>query len=118
MSVSFKPLSGWSSLQAGLFWSTVRKKMHPKTETHPPIAVPVEKFGEEQWLTPGVAFGFEADLVRFWFLTEDGSWLIQIQRDHFVINWRKSRGDEVYPRYAGEMRPRFEEEWHFDEIRE
>jgi len=110
MSVSFKPLSGWSSLQAGLFWSTVRKK-YPQTETHPPIAVPVEKFGDDQWITPGVAFGFEADLARFWFLTDDGTRLMQLQRDHFVINWRKVRGDEAYPRYAKEMRPRFEEEW-------
>ena len=110
MTVAFKPLSGWSSLQAGLFWSTLRGQ-YPKTETHPPLVMQLEKFGEEQWTPPGFTFGFDPDLTRFWLLTEDLTRLIQVQKDHFIINWRKVRGDEVYPRYEKEMRPRFEQEW-------
>jgi uncharacterized protein (TIGR04255 family) len=37
--------------------------------------------------------------------------LIQVQRDRLIINWRKVKGDETYPRYLDEMRPRFEREW-------
>jgi hypothetical protein len=58
------------------------------------------------------------DVTRFWFLAEPPTRLIQVQRDHFIINWRKVRGDEIYPRYQSEMRPRFEREWNeFKDLR-
>jgi len=37
--------------------------------------------------------------VRMWFLTEDGTQLIQIQRDRFAFNWRKLATDRKYPHY-------------------
>jgi uncharacterized protein (TIGR04255 family) len=57
------------------------------------------------------------DINRFWFVADPATHLIQIQRDRFIINWRKVQGDEAYPRYDKEMRPRFEREWrHFKEF--
>ena len=35
-----------------------------------------------------------------WFLTEDGTQLIQIQRDRFAFNWRMLDTDRQYPHYA------------------
>ena len=34
-----------------------------------------------------------------WFLTVDGTQLIQIQRDRFAFNWRKLDTDRQYPHY-------------------
>jgi uncharacterized protein (TIGR04255 family) len=56
-----------------------------------------------------VQFRFEALMVppmpRFWFESEDGVHLLQLQQDRFVHNWRK-RNDNVYPRYEP-IRARF-----------
>jgi uncharacterized protein (TIGR04255 family) len=79
----------------------------------PPFFTPMEKFGDER-LAPQPAFQIVqtgAGLDRYWFLTEDGTRLIQIQKDWFIINWRKVRGDETYPRYERELRRTFEAEW-------
>ena len=37
--------------------------------------------------------------------------MIQLQRDRFILNWRKVRPTDVYPRYKQTVRPRFEREW-------
>jgi uncharacterized protein (TIGR04255 family) len=38
-------------------------------------------------------------MPRLWFLTEDGQRLVQVQRDHFIVNWRKLDTSAPYPRY-------------------
>ena len=49
--------------------------------------------------------GFQFQLLpapptqRYWFLTEDGTKLVQVQADRFMFNWRQVKGDEIYPRY-------------------
>jgi uncharacterized protein (TIGR04255 family) len=43
----------------------------------------------------------------------DGPWLIQVQRDRFLHNWRYYSGKEVYPRYPT-VRKAFLDQWsHF-----
>lgn len=51
------------------------------------------------------------DASRVWFVGDPPTYLIQIQQNRFVINWRKVKGDEIYPRYEKEIRPRFLREW-------
>jgi uncharacterized protein (TIGR04255 family) len=114
MGVEFLPLANWRSPHAGLYWGRINKE-YPQTEVQPPLPSQIEKFGEEFWAQP--AFRVELanpDSNRSWFLADPATKLVQVQRDHFIINWRKVRGDEVYPRYLKEIRPRFEREWkHF-----
>jgi len=39
--------------------------------------------------------------VRYWFSDEASRFLIQVQQDRFVFNWRRAPGDDSpYPRYA------------------
>lgn len=45
--------------------------------------------------------------VRFWFQTQTGEWLIQLQDDRLILNWRKRSGN-TYPHYS-ELRRRFGE---------
>jgi uncharacterized protein (TIGR04255 family) len=111
ISVEFDPLEGWSSPHAGLYWGSIRTD-YPHTEVQPPLPSQIEKFGEEFAQTPMLRVEtVNPEIMRFWFLADPPTRLVQVQRDHFIINWRKVRGDERYPRYEAEMRPRFEREW-------
>jgi len=38
-------------------------------------------------------------LPRIWFVHSNESGIIQVQRDRFLQNWRKTRPDDEYPRY-------------------
>ena len=111
LSVVFAPLVNWRSAHAGLYWSSI-KNQYPHTETHPPLPTQIEQFDPNFIQRPTVVFEVvNPDIARFWFVADPATKLIQVQRDRFVINWRKVKGDETYPRYIAEMRPRFDREW-------
>jgi uncharacterized protein (TIGR04255 family) len=111
LSVEFLPIEHWRSPHAGLYWSLISGE-YPETEVQPPLPSQIEKFGEANWQRPEVQIQFaNPDVNRFWFVAKPGTRLIQIQRDRFIVNWRKVLGNEPYPRYEKEMRPRFEREW-------
>jgi uncharacterized protein (TIGR04255 family) len=61
---------------------------------------------------PTLAFRFQAGSppIRLWSLTEDESFLIQIQHDRLLLNWRKAKDDDPYPRYK-RLRGDFVEVW-------
>jgi uncharacterized protein (TIGR04255 family) len=112
LSVEFLPLANWRSPHAGLYWARLKLR-YPHTEVHPAILSQIERFGDQFWQPPTVQVQLgNPDIARSWFLAEPKTHLIQVQRDRFVINWRKVLGDEKYPRYVKEMRPRFEQEWN------
>jgi uncharacterized protein (TIGR04255 family) len=48
--------------------------------------------------------------IRLWSLTEDQSALIQVQHDRLLLNWRKVKDDDPYPRYK-RLRGDFTEVW-------
>jgi uncharacterized protein (TIGR04255 family) len=110
ISVTFIPLANWHGPHAGVYWGQINGR-YPHTEVHPAIANATETF--DGTLKPrSVALQIvDADAQRFWFLADPPNELIQLQRDRFVINWRKVSGDEKYPRFANNLRPRFEKEW-------
>lgn len=47
-------------------------------------------------------------LPRFWFVSEDGLRLVQVQEDRVAFNWRRLGRDVPYPRY-GTLRTEFEQ---------
>lgn len=63
----------------------------------PPIGVP------GQFPTMFVNVG--APAIRLWLLGEDGSHLLQVQRDRLILNWRHASSDP-YPHYDT-LRPQF-----------
>ena len=65
-----------------------------------------EDFGPPQ--PPRLEFMTEAPPVRFWFLTDDTSRLVQVQPDRFTANWRKVEPETPYPRYR-QLREQFAE---------
>lgn len=58
--------------------------------------------------------GIEIQLVpgtlgpRVWYVSDDGSRVLQVQRDRLVLNWRRTTPGREYPRYDS-LRPAFEE---------
>jgi uncharacterized protein (TIGR04255 family) len=107
ISVAFTPLKNWSSSHALLFGSMINNE-YPKMELQAPIISEEEKFGEEFWQQGQLRFEYMSENTnRFWFMTEPSNWLVQVQNDRFILNWRRiSEGDE-YPRYDAVIRGRF-----------
>lgn len=113
ISVQFEPLAWWRVAHAGLFWSQI-KSDYPLTEAQIPLPPQVERFEEDRLFpqAPTLSIGaVDPDTARVWFLSEDQTKIVQVQQDRFIINWRQIGGTEKYPRYAEELRPRFEREY-------
>ena len=55
---------------------------------------------------PGILFGSGVPPVRLWLVEPSGHFLIQLQRDRLLLNWRKVAEDSEYPRYAA-LREKF-----------
>lgn len=79
------PLAKLRAEHIGLFWSTIQDRF-PHSKNAPPI-------GTVDIMGPDDIF----PLPRFWFSSEDDSTLIQIQKNAFLVNWRKREGS--YPHY-------------------
>jgi uncharacterized protein (TIGR04255 family) len=111
LSVEFAAIDGWRPAHAGLYWGRI-KSDYPLTEAQSVLNSQIERFGESFPQAPAVTFEVaDPNAIRFWFISDDRTRVVQVQRDRFVVNWRKVTGNEVYPRYEHEMRPRFVQEW-------
>jgi uncharacterized protein (TIGR04255 family) len=105
LGVQFMPLAKWSIPYYGLYWDKMRRQF-PKTEIQPPLASASE-------IAPGGVRVqvMDAPEVRCWYLAENGSELVQVQDNRFVVNWRQTSDAHVYPRYIQAVRPLFEAQW-------
>jgi uncharacterized protein (TIGR04255 family) len=96
MGIQFEPLKNFSTGHMGLFWQRIRDR-YPRIQDNPPLLhqvelpEPIPEKKELIRVNPG---------VRCWFLSEDQSELIQMQRDYFIKNWRQVTGAQTYPRYS------------------
>lgn len=111
LSVEFSSLEKWTSNTAILYGKFLQKE-YPNIEIQPTLPSGIEIFGDEILQQKQIKIeALNPDGSRFWYLAEPPVWLIQLQKNRFVLNWRKVIGDEEYPRYIDAMRPRFEQEW-------
>jgi uncharacterized protein (TIGR04255 family) len=81
------------SEHVGLFWSEVRNDF-PKIQQQQELALPIV----------GTAFALQIGFTdepypmpRFWLVSEDETTLLQIQKNAFILNWRKR--DSAYPHF-------------------
>src|SRR5882724_3288532 len=110
LGVQFNPLKGFSVPHYGLYWGKIRGD-YPKYEVHPPLSPAVELFGSEARKESQARVELlQVPDVRTWFLTQDGTILLQVQKDRFLQNWRKMQDGDVYPHYD-QLKPKFCEEW-------
>lgn len=89
----------------GLFAREVRDAL-PVRQRQPVAPAMNEIFDAPQHL-PSIDFHFEPPTVlpRFWFTSESGVELVQLQHDRLSVNWRQMGPDDEYPRYE-ELRRR------------
>ena len=95
--MQFEPINQLHPGLLGLLWESYRQR-YPRVEHQAPISPVREQFD----VSPlRLGFTFEAfPMARVWFLSADGTRLVQVQRDHFIVNWRKLDTDLEYPRYV------------------
>jgi len=97
--VAFKPLQQFLAPHVGVLWSHLREK-YPDLEEKPPLTPPSLATNKERSDEPVV---FPHLGPRNWFVSKDGARLIQVQKDRFLHNWRKTDPEAMYPRYSSLM---------------
>lgn len=96
IALSFEPLLRLRQAHLGSFWQQLRDE-YPTVDDRPPVETHLEELGV---IVPPA---FELRLVeaprtsRAWFLSADGTRLIQLQADQLILNWRGE--GEQYPRF-------------------
>lgn len=84
--VKFAPVPGLDPIVLGAYWKE-RAADFPGRQVHEPL----RDNNEVVWaVTP---------LVRFWFVSPSGEFLLQLQHDRFFLNWRRLR-EGTYPRFS------------------
>ena len=110
MGVQFQPLKQFLVPHLGLFWQTVRSEYSSCSE-NPLVTPQLEDLG-----SPGALKDMKVQLMavpplpRVFFEDASGQWLIQLQRDRFLHNWRCGAGTADYPRYPA-VREKFFSQW-------
>ena len=107
LGVQFEHLKNFSAALAGIFWNKIRDR-YPTSEDQPQL------FHQKEF--PELRPSQENQLIqvplspRNWFISRDKTELIQVQRDRFVRNWRRIKGNETYPRF-GQLFGQFKRDW-------
>jgi uncharacterized protein (TIGR04255 family) len=86
------PLLGLRAEHIGLFWHGIRDAF-PKVNQTGPIVAQGEALQAVLQSAPEEVY----PLPRFWLTSTDETMLVQLQRNAFLLNWRKR--DQVYPHY-------------------
>ena len=110
LAVQFQPGVFDTTRILGQFWPLVRED-YPRLEQQPALPPQTVEFGPTPPVQVEMLPGPPAP--RFWFLTEGGERLLQVQPDRVIFNWRKTSDTDQYPRYR-ELRPEFER--HFNAL--
>lgn len=81
----------------GAYWQRIRKEF-PNVED----AAPLQGVVEQPGVGPVIDFQIShlPQLRRAWFLSPNGSNLIQLQQDRFLFNWKRASDTDSYPSYA------------------
>lgn len=109
LSVQFERLD-LSTAHLGLVWEQFRNRF-PVIQEKPELDTLHERFDPPGRRTPGVRFEVGSmPMPRFWFVNESGNELVQVQRDRFIRNWRKTENQPAYPSYD-KLRTAFVDDW-------
>ena len=106
---AFEPIESLHAARVGLVWRDVFAEDYPEVREKGPVVVQFERFGP-RLAQPTVSFQAveSPPMPRLWLLTPEGTELLQIQRDWFARNWRRTRRKGLdYPRYPA-LRELFE----------
>lgn len=99
-SLQFEPMKGFHIGHIGLVWNAFRSR-YPVVETAEEVPQQIEKFGViSRKVPPSFELLEKMPVPRVLFIGEDKQYVIQIQKDRFIFNWRKLFDENLrYPRY-------------------
>ena len=98
LSIHFEALDNLLAPHLGEIWQKFKNDGFTKITEHPPVRPVIEpsenprRETEYQINVP--------DLPRIWFTHSDDSQILQVQRDRFTFNWRKTNSGQKYPGYS------------------
>ena len=99
LSVLFESLAGFLAPHLGEIWQELKKEGFVNIAEQPLVLPTMEHFsnigGESE-----LHIGNVPNLARIWFIHKDGDQIIQVQRDRFAFNWRKTKAEQNYPGFS------------------
>ncbi len=94
----------------GLAWQQFRNRF-PLVQQKPEVEPTIEQFGAPKQMGPDIRFEVgTVPFPRLWFVSDSGNELVQVQRDRFTRNWRKTEDEPGYPSYDI-LRESFVSDW-------
>lgn len=84
--IHFRPLARFLAPHYGLLWETLRSSGFEKLRELPPL--PPKPTKQEARVPPS---------ARVWYVSEAGERVLQVQRDRFLFNWRRTAPSLTYP---------------------
>ena len=97
LGAQFDVIPGFMTPHLGLIWERFRGDF-PHVEEHPPLQPVFETFGPNPQMI-GIQFGLQAETPRLIFSNDTRTELLQVQKDRFLHNWRKTGEGDSYPRF-------------------
>ena len=90
------PISNLRNEHVGIFWSRINDDF-PKSSQQIPIGGAERIIDVKNEMSP---------MPRYWFISKDEINLIQVQKNAFMLNWRRHEAD--YPRFSTYLKPTFD----------
>ena len=104
--LQFAPIQGWLTSHYGLFWNRIKAE-YSSSEDQPPL--PRIALAEFQ-SPPDFDLAILPPLRRVFFCTEPANYVVQVQPNRFLHNWRKLEESDDYPRFP-DAYSRFTKRW-------
>lgn len=106
LGVEFAPIAGLSVAHLGAFWGRVKERF-----PRPSVQAPLAATQDANVGVPKLQFHLvDAPDIRLALSDEHQRYLLQLQIDRLVVNWRKAAPDDPYPSYSAN-RDLFVEVW-------
>lgn len=93
------PIHAFRSEHIGMLWSKLREDF-PVVKQRQPLRT------SDTTTSLNPTSGEYSIMPRYWFVSDTKSTLVQIQKNAFILNWR--RGDSPYPHFAQNLKPYFD----------
>jgi uncharacterized protein (TIGR04255 family) len=107
----------WSSIHFGLFYTEIAERYH-RAQQRPPLAPSLfETILLEQPTPSQVILTSEPAIPLLWYESDASPFLLQVQKDAFLVNWRHQMGAFIYPHFHTRedgkegVWDRFSQEW-------
>ena len=99
LSILFKSLDRLLATYLGEIWQEFKRIGFVQAVERPPVPPVVEKFSNPVG-NAELRVGNVPDIPRTLFIYKDQTEIIQVQRDRFTFNWRKTETHSIYPGFS------------------